>query len=374
VSTQGASEQSESPLALEVLRTVPGRAVLAEPDGDMYLGHNYAIHRSSDDGRTWAQVIALPRSPLRRAAELSRLACRLLRQEVRALVRLSDGTLVAASREGVFFGKEGEPEMRPAAVEHGDRAPMPPLRLGRGPGDVVVWGEYASALPPKPMRIFVSRDGGRSFQPAMVLERDTIGHVHNVFWDAAAEHYWILAGDHGHHPGIARISADFSRLEWLGKGDQRYRAVHVFDLGDRLLYATDSEVETNRLVSLDKATGRTETLRTFEGSCIYACRFGDLYALTTTVEPSRVNRSRDATLWLSRDGEEWRCAWRARKDRWHADYFQFGSIVLPAGASQSETLVFSGQAVRGLDGRTVVARLGETGCLNCPGSPGGGAN
>jgi len=350
-------QRAGEPLALDVLGTTPGRAVLAEPDGDLYLGRNYSIYRSSDDGQTWRKVTALPRSPLRRAAELSRLACRLLRQEVRALVRLSDGTLVAASRKGVFLGKEEEPEMRPALVEPGNRPFGPPLRLNRGPGDVVVWGEYAAALPPKPMRLFASRDGGRSFEAVMTLERDTIGHVHNLFWDSAAGHYWLLAGDHGHHPGIARISADFGHLEWLGKGEQCYRAVHVFDLGDRLVYATDSEVATNHLVSLDKATGRTERLRELEGSCIYACRFGGLYALTTTVEPSRVNRSRDATLWVSRDAEHWRCAWRAPKDRWHPDYFQFGSIVLPAGEGARELLVFSGQAVRGLDGRTVVARV-----------------
>ncbi len=352
MSAEGA--QRDAPL--QVLRTFPGRAVLAESDGELYLGRNYAIHSSSDDGATWKKLTTLPRSPLRRAAECSRLASRLLRQEVRALVRLSDGTLVAASRQGVFFGREGEAQMRPADVEHGSRAPMSPLRLARGPGDVVVWGEYASAVPPKPMRIFASRDGGRSFSLVMTLERDSIGHVHNVVWDPAREHYWLLVGDHGHHPGIGRLSADFARLEWLGKGEQRYRAVHVFDLGDRLVYATDSEVETNHLISLDKSTGRIERLREFEGSCIYACRFGELYALTTTVEPSRVNHSRWATLWLSRDAEHWQCAWRARKDRWHANYFQFGSIVLPAGASDREVLIFSGQAVQGLDGRTVVAR------------------
>ena len=91
----GADLEEDGAVELEIVRECPGRLVRAETDGSIYLGRNYDIFRSSDDGVTWTRVTCLPRSPLRKAAELSRLACRLLRQEVRALVRLSDGTYVA---------------------------------------------------------------------------------------------------------------------------------------------------------------------------------------------------------------------------------------------------------------------------------------
>ncbi len=116
-------------------------------------------------------------------------------------------------------------------------------------------------------------------------------------------------------------------------------------------------MEQNALISLDKATGRHERLRDFPGSCIYACRFGGLYAIATSVEPSPVNHTLDATLWISRDAEKWSPIYSARKDAWSADYFQFGSIVLPVGHSGRETLLYSGQAVRAIDGRARTARL-----------------
>jgi hypothetical protein len=125
--------------------------------------------------------------------------------------------------------------------------------------------------------------------------------------------------------------------------------------------ATDSEREQNALMAMDKSTGRLERLREFDGSCIYACRFGSIYALTTTVEPSKVNQTTEAALWLSQDGERWQRAYAARKDRWNAIYFQFGSIVLPRGASQKETIVFSGQALEGIDGRVMVGRFADPG-------------
>ena len=231
---------------------------------------------------------------------------------------------------------------------------MPPMRITIGPDGTVLFGEYGSGGG-RPVRIFASRDAGKSFECVQALATGEVLHVHNVLYDPHLEHYWVLAGDHGEEPGIGQLSADLRHFSWFVKGEQRYRAVELFDLGDRLVYATDSDRETNGLIVLDKTTGKTERLRDFEGSCIYACRFGSLFAITTSVEPSTVNRSRSASLWLSTDAENWQCVLRATKDLYHSDYFQFGSIVLPAGHSPSDTIFYSGQALRNLDGRARVA-------------------
>jgi len=343
-------------IQLEILRECRGRAVLANGASGLHVSLNYDILRSPDEGGTWTRVSSLPRSPLRRLAEASRLACRLLRHEVRALARLSDGTYLAANRGGVFRGREGDPVMTRCEIETGDLPLMPPMRITVGPGDTVVWGEYGSGRT-RPMRLYASRDGGRSFQVVHALEVGSVLHIHNIVYDPTLDHYWVLSGDKGEEPGIGRLSSDLRRFEWFLKGEQRYRAVELFDFGDRLVYATDTHLEQNSLISLDKATGRLERLRDLDGSCIYACRFGGIFAITTTVEPSPVNREPFASLWLSRDCETWKRALRLEKDRWDADYFQFGSIVLPPGSTASERIVFSGQAVKGLDGRTAVAQL-----------------
>jgi hypothetical protein len=328
-----------------------GRALLARPDGTLWASRHLAILRSRDDGASWERVAALPRDPLRRAAEWSRLASRLLRHEVRALAELDDGRLVAANRVGVFAGRPGDALLAPSRIEDGGLPALPPLCIGTGPG-AVVFGEYGSPRG-RPMRLFASRDGGARFEPVHAFAPDEVLHVHNVVWDAGEGHYWVLTGDFDAQPGIGRLASDLARFEWFVRGEQRFRAVDVFDCGDRLVYATDTQLEANSLVSLDKRSGRSERGRPFEGSCIYACRFGEWFAITTTVEPSPVNPSRDATLWVSRDLEAWHCVLRAPKDRWHADYFQFGSLVLPRGRSGRATLLVSGQAVRGLDGRLV---------------------
>ena len=106
-----------------------------------------------------------------------------------------------------------------------------------------------------------------------------------------------------------------------------------------------------------------ERLRDFDGSCIDACRFWGLFAITTTVEPSSVNLSQYVTLWLSRDGFDWKQAYRGVKDRWHVHLFQYGRILLPAGRSGRELVCFSTQALRGSDGMSFVARLADPSSL-----------
>jgi hypothetical protein len=133
--------------------------------------------------------------------------------------------------------------------------------------------------------------------------------------------------------------------------------VSVFDFGDRLVYGTDSEREPNAVIRFDKATGRTERVQELDGSCIYGCRFGGWLVLSTTVEPSAVNTSRFASLWASRDGDRWYRVFQAEKDGWPARYFQYGSLVLPRGGSDRETVLVTGQALKRIDGKALIGTL-----------------
>lgn len=347
-------------LRLQAVDCLPARALLARGDGSLYLARHGDIYRCTADSQRLTHVTSMPRRVVRRMAEVSRLASRLLRHEVKALGVLSDGSCVAADRERVFHAPPCERVMSLSVVEEAGQPFKPPMAITVGPNDRVLWGEYNSRFRHNlPIRLYASDDHGRSFQTARVFEAGSILHIHNIVHDVGPGHYWVLAGDHDHEPGIGRLSLDLRDFEWIVKGKQCYRAVEVFDFGDHLVYGTDSEKEPNAIIRFDKRSGRTERLQELPGSCIYACRFGGLYVVSTTVEPSQVNRCTEASLWVSRDGERWSKVYGAVKDRWHGVYFQFGSLVLPRGASNKETLFFSGQALEGIDGRAYVGRLAD---------------
>lgn len=329
-----------------------GRMLHVTREGVVYLARGYSIFRSADEGCSWSRVCDMPQSIVRRAASISRMASRLLRHEVKAMNLLSDGTVVASNREWVYRAGLGETQMSRSSVDDGSQPLAPPMTMSVGPNDRILWGEYNSKTAHGlPVRLFVSDDRGRSYQIARTFEGGSILHLHNLQHDARLRCYWVLAGDHNHEPGIGRLSEDLREFEWVAKGEQRFRAVQVFDLGDYLLYGTDTEREKNAVVRFEKKTGRVERGQELDGSCIYGCRFGGIFALTTSVEVSSVNLGREAGLWLSRDGERWTRVFSATKDRWHPVYFQFGSIVLPRGESDRETVYFSGQALAGIDGK-----------------------
>ena len=53
--------------------------------------------------------------------------------------------------------------------------------------------------------------------------------------------------------------------------------------------------------------------------------------LSTTVEKFKRFENKLASLWMSRDGADWRCVWQKEKDIWPMKYFQYGSIITSQG-------------------------------------------
>ncbi len=336
-----------------------GRALRVDADGTLYRSLHLAVLRSRDDGASWQPLLSIPRPLKRRLIEPSRMLCRLLRHEVRALVTLSDGSHAAATRRGVWFAGPGETQMRAASIDAGATPAALPTTLTRLDDDRIVWGEYWGNRDRRAVRLFVSEDRGRTYRPAFEFPAGQVKHVHNLIPDPSLGRVWVLVGDYGEEPGMGLLAPDFSDFRWVVRGEQKYRAVWFFDMGDHLIYGSDTEAEPAAVYRLDKASARVERIAGVDGSCIYACRCGPWLAISTTAEPNPIGRPMVASLWLSRDGDRWQRVLTRPKDRWLPKYFQFGSLVLAQGRSDRPVLMFSGQALSGVDGKAYVARLGE---------------
>jgi len=348
---------SEKRLALEPIGLYPARALRHELDGTLYLGRRFEIYRSRDDGQNWSFVCRIPTSSPHRLIQSSRLACRLLRQEIRAMVATSTGAIIAANRAGVFHAPAGEEVMAPSQVV-GDPAPYsPPMTITCDAQDRIIWGEYnARYQHGKPIRVYASRDAGRRFEVVHTFAADEIRHVHGIIADSSHQCFWVLTGDLDHESGIGRLSWDLSTFDWLVRGSQSVRAVDAFDLGDALLFAMDSGLERNHVVRVDKTSGSIERGQPIDSCCINACKCADNLFISTSVTRVPEHRMHPAALWRSRDGESWTKVLTAEKDRWHPARFQYGSIILPRGESKRQTLLLSGQSLHGLDGKAFLTQ------------------
>ena len=307
------------------------------------VGERGIIVLSDDAGQTWVldcQIIAQGWKPL---ASQFTLGARLLRFNIQAMRLLPDGVRVVVARDGIYRAEAGEVEMqRTWQVTRGSR----PINLSAD-DNRLLFGEYGGAeMDSVEVRVYCSDDGGQHFEPVYDFPKGDIHHIHNVVVDRYADHYWILAGDHGRTPGIAILSKDFRNLEWVARGSQMVRAVSVLVRPDCLIYGSDSELEPNYIIRLDKNSGRYERVMPIDGSSLYAADFGEIGLITTCVEPSQINKNRCACLYSSRDDDNWCRLLSLQKDRWNNVVFQFGLIVLPyVEGGMPDCGMFSGQAL-----------------------------
>ena len=154
----------------------------------------------------------------------------------------------------------------------------------------------------------------RSFHPAYTFPEGDVRHIHNLIPKADGKGYWVLTGDFEHEPGIGSLDVETGTFQWIARGAQHYRAVHVFEEPGGLLYGTDTELEGNSIGMLDVESGDYTSLAPLPGSCLYGHQLADFRVLSTTVEPSRVNRSSSAEIWSSGKGLPWSCIRKGQKD------------------------------------------------------------
>lgn len=339
--------------------TVPGRALFVAANGDLYIGRGCQIYRSQDHGKSWRRDCYVPSFGWKHQCSRVRVMARLLRWYIAALHVLPDGSRLAIARDGIYRVAAGEQRMtRVFSIRRGSR----PLNFSID-GPRVLFGEYGSGLENTEVLIYVSDDYGKTFHEGFRFPHGDIRHVHHVMADPFEGNYWVLVGDFGKQTGIGILSRDLKHLEWLGRGTQRFRAVSgLIDRGG-LTYGTDSDRDYNYIVRLDRKTGRMEELRQVEGSSLYSAQLGSLRLISTAVEPNPYCRSRECSLYGSANGDDWQRIAVHRKDILSPVYFQFGALVLPytqqmtAGHSPAEQgLMYSGQAVTGLDGRVILVR------------------
>ena len=334
-----------------------GRIISLDSVGKIYVGKNYNLFAYDTDLKP-TLVGKIPCSFKRKLIEPSRLLCRAFRHEIRGYAFLPDGESVLITRQGVYYSEQGQVTLRPAKI-HGSNI-IQPMTVTVDSRGRILWGEYlGNASRPRNIRLFVSEDKGKNYVQVLEFKKEEILHIHCIMEDSYEDCYWIFVGDHGKEPGIARLSNDLKSLDWLVKGEQKYRAVSGFIFENKIIYATDTEKEYNSICAIDKKNGKVEKICDIPGSSIYSAKFGKWYVISTSVENYEKYKNNKATLWISEDAFNWHQVYSVEKDMWNKIYFQFGSIILPRGIWSRDEIIFSGQALKGIDNKVYVAEIIE---------------
>lgn len=321
-----------------------GRALFIDRKGRFFVARKYRIFRSDDGGATWTLDCWVPPSGWAPLTLSLSLTARLFRVNIQAFQVLEDGTRVAVARDGIY--RAGPDECRMTRTWSVVRGARPIALSAHGPR--LLFGEYGRiGMEDLALRIYVSEDGGRHFEPFFEFPKGDIHHVHNVVVDPYADCYWVLTGDYGRTPGIGALSRDGRHLDWVDRGHQMVRAVSALPRPDCLIYGSDTDLEQNYLIRLDKKTGRLDRLHPTEGSALYATDVAGLALVSTSSEIKGARAVPPCNLYGSRDDETWTRLASFKKDIW-SPMLHFGVVVLPAVQSSDQTRwMFSGQALVG---------------------------
>lgn len=236
--------------------------------------------------------------------------------------------------------------------------------------DGAYWGDYGRNGQLREVSVYRL---GRDIQISKVhtFEAGTVRHIHNIVQDGNG--YLLFVGDNEAKAGIYRVNKDWTKVEPVKIGEQKYRAVVGWPYQGGVLYATDS-VETENHIRLITADGEEKELCSLNGSCIYGCETKDYYLFSTTVEPHEGGgklslifeklgggiKSRDVTIVaVSKKDLTMRQVASFKKDRWPMKLFQYGRCIFAGGQQNSNTVWCSPVACKKYDGKTILLKVQE---------------
>ncbi len=225
-------------------------------------------------------------------------------------------------------------------------------------GKELFLGEYGNNPNRVEVPIYRSQDGGKSWQTIYIFPAGKVKHVHGCYYDPYEKKIWVLTGDFKNECHILCADRDFKSIEWIGDGQQIYRACNVFFEKDSVHWIMDSQLQDSYHIKLDRKTRKIEQKQLFPGPVWYIKHLEDGYYLAATAQEIGSGvKDQYAHLMVSKDLETWEDVYRFSHDGLPKRYFKFGVIGFSDGAQNSKGFYLFGEAIKGLDGKIALCEI-----------------
>ena len=312
-------------------------AILHYIDPDIMItskGAEVCIRYNEEKRRDVTFALSLPpKLHLRASADLAR---RLFRCTIHHVIRINKNIIVLIGFGLIYtYDLSVNGLIREVTPICGKR----PLNLCVDNDSMLYYGEYRGNQERSPVDIYASDSEGRQWESIWCFTG--IRHVHGVFHDPYDNRIWVTTGDTDAESGIWVTGNKFKTLDQVVGCSQQMRAVQLLFTENHVYFGSDTPLEKNYFYRMEKKTGQVKRLQEVESSVFWGCKVGKYLFFSTVVEPSKVNKCKDACIWGSQDGETWKCVARFRKDIWPMKLFQYGQILFPSGENNTDYLWFT---------------------------------
>lgn len=334
-----------------------GKKILAVTNEGLIASKGYNLYYKEIDGGKWSRYgrISDGKNSLFASFALSR---RLTRAEISKLYQLQDGTELCIARKGIFRRETPKDSFEKVFnVVRGSR----PMFLCEDKDGSVYFGEYFQNMEKQSVHIYGSHDKGKTWEIVYTFPEGNINHVHGIYFDPYTQKMWYATGDRENECFIGYTENGFKTVTEVFRGGQEYRTCVLFFYKDFIVFGTDSQYQQNVLKCFDRKTLEITELQKVQGPVIRGAQFGDIAMISTDVEPSEVNKTKNAYVWITKDGLRWEELCYAEKDILPSMLFQFGVFDLPQYAPdyKGSKVFVTGKAVKGCGGDTLVFDLNE---------------
>jgi hypothetical protein len=343
---------------VKIEKIIPKYRILYVDNNIMYAAKGYSIYSSDDNGKSWildGKVIDKKYSFIGNF----RLLARLLRIEVSGMLILEDGSRVLIAKKGIFVAKPNSKEyIRTFNITRGSK----PMNICQDSDGSLYFGEYILNGPflqdeREEVHVYKSDDNAYNWNICYTFPKNTIRHIHGIFYDKFTDKMWFTSGDRGNECIIGNTDNGFKTINIVKQGGQKYRAVKLFFYKDFIVYGTDTQIEQNHIYRFSRESGDEECIQKVQGSVISGVQVGDKACISTAIEPSEVNKESYVHLWYTPDGNHWRDIYKVKNDSLSLKYFQFAKMQFPHNAIIGDKIIATGHAVKRLDGKTVILSL-----------------
>ena len=165
----------------------------------------------------------------------------------------------------------------------------------------------------------------------LVFPEGKVRHVHFIQRDPYTGRLWIGTGDEDEECLVLSVDLEDPRLQTVGGGSQRWRAVSVLFTEKSVIWGSDNHEGSNAIYRYDRESGDVHTVGPVIGPVYYSASVGGHMLFGTTVEKGQGDQDGFGRLYaLSRSGvlEE---VHAERKDRLPAGLFGYGMFEFADG-------------------------------------------
>lgn len=322
-------------------------------EGILYASRGTSIYCSRDYGSTFSFIAKINVGVVESAMAVTSLSRRVSRTGVHLLRVNSRGDIIAITKKRIHVKLRDNLAFELVfGIPRGSR----PLDICLGKNEELVWGEYFGNDTRESVNIYRSYWPYTQWEICYTFDAKSIRHVHSVEYDSYRDGYWILTGDYDGEAALWFTEDGFGTVRLVLGGSQKYRAVVLYPEKDRVVGATDTQLEQNYIYSLIGVGSNysQELHHEIAGPCFDLVKCSGIYICSSVIEKSEVNTGNHVCIYASLDGVKWKQIMSFEKDIFPKKMHlltQFSTVSL-ISTNESPYLYMYGRGVKAINQKT----------------------